>query len=101
MRSSTSSAAGPSLYIGNVPRHASGNGLSATAWASLADVHAAAVAPSLRVLAEAGIPAYAAPAAPSGASTARDHRAHHQLLRLWVDAHQTVRARQLIAATTP
>ena len=51
----------------------------------------------LAVLGDVGIPAYINAVAASG-HQAGGHRGHHQLVRLWVEAHQVTRARQLAAS---
>jgi hypothetical protein len=87
----------PSLYIGDIPRYASGNGLSASVWVAVEDLHASAATALLAVLGDVGIPAYINAVAASG-HQAGGHRGHHQLVRLWVEAHQVTRARQLAAS---
>lgn len=89
----------PALYIGAIPRHATGNGFTATTWAAIEDVHASAASPILGALADAAIPAFANPVA-AGRYPGADHRGHHQLVRLWVEAHQITRARLLVAGVT-
>lgn len=89
-------AAEPSLYIGDIPRHASGNGLSASVWVAVEDLHASTATAFLADLADAGIPAFAN-AVVAGGYQAGGHRGHHQLVRVWVEAHQITRARQLVA----
>jgi hypothetical protein len=99
MQRSKHRAAEPSLYIGDIPRHASGNGLSASVWAAVEDLHASTAAALLAALADAGIPAYANAVA-AGGYQGGGHRGHHQLVRLWVEAHQITRARQVVASAT-
>lgn len=97
MQGSKRREAEPSLYIGDIPRHADGNGLSATVWVAVEDLHASAAAVLLAALADAGIPAYANHFVASGYQVG-GHRGHHQLVRLWVEAHQITRARQVVAS---
>lgn len=87
----------PSLYIGDIPRHANGNGLLASVWVAVEDLHASTATALLAALAEAGIPAYAI-APVTGGSQVGGHRGRHQLVRLWVEAHQITRARQVVAS---
>ncbi|HET9187255.1 MAG TPA: hypothetical protein VFN80_04830 [Acidothermaceae bacterium] len=96
---SRSREAEPALYIGAIPRHATGNGFSASTWVALEDLHASAAPPLLAVLADAGIPAFANAVAPAQYHGA-GHRGRHQLVRLWVEAHQVTRARQVVVSAT-
>lgn len=62
-----------------------GNGLDDDAWAPVLEVSERVVPALLRVLGEAGVPAYAAPAR-SGASRLSDHNRRPDGYRLWVGA---------------
>jgi hypothetical protein len=69
------------------------NGVWASAWAELADLDAADVAPVLMLLAEADVAGYVA--TPGGTATRPGHRMIH---RLWVDSLSYHRAEDVLMA---
>jgi hypothetical protein len=69
------------------------NGVWASAWAELADLDAAEVAPVLRLLADADVGGYVG--TPGGGIKRPDRRAIH---RLWVDSLQYHRAEDVLMA---
>jgi hypothetical protein len=68
-----------------LPSGGCGNGLDDDAWAPVLEVSEHVVPALLRVLGEAGVPAYAAPAR-SGARRLSDHSRRPDGYRLWVGA---------------
>jgi hypothetical protein len=75
-----------------------GNGIDDDAWAPILDVSADIVAPLLAALRTAGVPAYAAEAAPSAVSASRAAR---RAYRLWVGSSAHGRAEETLIAVLP
>jgi hypothetical protein len=69
------------------------NGIWASAWAELADLDAADIAPLLQLLAEADVAGYVA--TPGGN---RRSRGEHVVHRLWVDSLRYHRAEDVLMA---
>jgi hypothetical protein len=76
-----------------LPPGGADNGVWASAWAELADLDAADVAPVLMLLAEADVAGYVA--TPGGTATRLGHRMMH---RLWVDSLSYHRAEDVLMA---
>ena len=68
-----------------LPAGGYGNGLDDDMWAPVLEISAQVVAPLLRSLAEARVPAYAAPAR-SGSARLREHSQQPESYQLWVGA---------------
>jgi hypothetical protein len=76
------------------------NGLDDEAWVPVLKVRERTVPTVLCVLAEAGVPAYAAPAS-SGASRLEDDMGRPEPYQLWVGASAYGRAEMALARLTP
>jgi len=76
-----------------------GNGIDDDAWAPILDVSADIVAPLLAALRTAGVPAYAAGAAPAPARASRAARPPGR--RLWVGTSAYGRAEETLLAVLP
>jgi hypothetical protein len=83
-----------------LPSGGYGNGLDDDAWAPVLEVSEQVVPELLRVLGEAGVPAYAAPAH-SGASRLRDRRRRPEGYQLWVGASVYGRAELALLRVMP
>jgi hypothetical protein len=77
-----------------------GNGLDDDAWAPVLEVSERVVPALLRVLGEAGVPAYAAPARPA-ASRLRDRSRQPEAYQLWVGASVYGRTETILVAVMP
>lgn len=83
-----------------LPSGGYGNGLDDDTWAPVLEVSEQVVTPLLRVLGEAGVPAYAAPAR-SGASRLKDRSRRPVGYQLWVGASVYGQAEMILVKVMP
>lgn len=81
-----------------LPSHGTGNGLTDTGWAPVADIDPAIVAPLLAELRAAGVPAHAARLT---CRPARPHAAAAGSCRLWVGTSAYSRAEDILRVRLP
>jgi len=91
---------GPRGRLWWLPSGGYGNGLDDDAWVAVLEVSEQVVAPLLRALGEAGVPAYAAPAR-CAASRLRDHSRRPEGYQLWVGASVYGRAEMTLMRVMP
>jgi len=102
----TSAASKPLRYAGQagrlwwLPAGGQGNGLDDDSWAPVLEVSDEVVPQVLRVLRDAGVPAYAAPARPA-ATRLRDRSARPVGHQLWVGASAYARAETALVTAMP
>jgi hypothetical protein len=77
-----------------------GNGLDDDMWAPVLEISERVVPPLLRVLGEARIPAYAAPAH-SGTARLKDHSRRPEDYQLWVGASAYGQAEMILVRVMP
>jgi hypothetical protein len=83
-----------------LPAGGYGNGLDDDMWTPVLEISERVVAPLLRTLAEASVPAYAAPAH-SGSSRLRAHSQRPEDYQLWVGASAYGRAEMALLTVMP
>ena len=83
-----------------LPAGGDGNGLDDNAWAPVLEVSEQVVPTLIRVLGEAGVPAYAAPAC-SGASRLKHRTRRPEGYQLWVGASAYGRAESTLVRVMP
>jgi len=83
-----------------LPSGGYGNGLDDDTWAPVLEVSEQIVPALLRMLGEAGVPAYAAPAR-SGARRLRDHSRRPEGYQLWVGASAYGQAEMILVTVMP
>jgi hypothetical protein len=102
----TASVSRPAEHMGRfgrlwwLPAGGYGNGLDDGAWAPVLEVSEQIVPDVLRLLAEVGVPAYAAPAHPA-AGRLRDRTKRPEGYQLWVGASAYGRAEAALLAMMP
>lgn len=92
--------AGQRGHLWWLPSSGYGNGLNDDAWAPVLEVSERVAPTLLRVLGEAGVPAYIAPAG-SAARRLRDRTGRPQAFQLWVGASSYGRAETTLVAVMP
>jgi hypothetical protein len=83
-----------------LPSGGYGNGLDDDTWAPVLEVSEQIVPALLRILGEAGVAAYAAPAR-SGANRLRDHSRRPEGYQLWVGASAYGQAEMILVTVMP
>jgi hypothetical protein len=83
-----------------LPSGGCGNGLDDGTWAPVLEISEHVVPALLRILGEAGVPAYAAPAR-SGVSRLSDHSGRPDGYRLWVGASFYGQAEMVLVRVMP